>query len=189
MHRCKPRLHLFITDEDVASTPDHPLKFDPPSLKQLPHDPPQISLNALSRMSAPKTFRIYDHISHHCVMILVDGGSTHNLIQAQVAKFLNLPTASMSTLQVMVSNGNILDCDTSCPKFPPTVQGHHFTFDLFQLPLRGADIVLGVQWLKHLGFVTTRLRLTHHVLFPNGLTHHPLRGRPNPSFFNLVPTT
>lgn len=174
MHRCKPRLHLFIADEDVASTPDHPLKFDPPSLKQLPHDPPQISLNALSRMSAPKTFRIYDHISHHCVMILVDGGSTHNLIQAQVAKFLNLPTASMSTLQVMVSNGNILDCDTSCPKFPPTVQGHHFTFDLFQLPLRG----IGQRPSIHQFLLARSFSLKRHEA-PNEYFIPPSNGRPN----------
>lgn len=31
------------------------------------------------------------------------------------------------------------------------VQGHHFHADIFLLPLRRSDIVLGIQWLQELG--------------------------------------
>ena len=54
----------------------------------------------------------------------------------------------------MISNGNTIDCDTKYPEVPILVQGHTF-LDLFQLPIGGADIVLGVQWLKQLGLITT----------------------------------
>lgn len=71
-----------------------------------------------------------------------------------MARFLNLPTSQMTKLQVMVGNSSILDCDTSSSQVPIFVQGHTFTLYLFHLPLSGAEIVLGVQWLKLLSSVT-----------------------------------
>lgn len=55
----------------------------------------------------------------------------------------------------MIDNGNTLDYDTSSLQVPLIIQGHSFTIDLFHLPICGADIVLGVQWLKLLGLITT----------------------------------
>lgn len=55
----------------------------------------------------------------------------------------------------MVGNGHILDCDTLSPQVPLEIQHHQFTLDLFHLPICGADIVLGVQWLQLLGPITT----------------------------------
>lgn len=172
----KPRLHLFIADDDKPSTLDHSLRIDSPtvvpSLEKILNDHPQISLSVLSGILVLETFHIYGQISHHRVMILNDSGSTYNFIQARVAKFLNFPTSSTPALQVMVGNGNLLDYGTTCPKVPLTVQGHHFTLDLFQLPLCGIVIVLGVQWLKNLGPVTTNYT-THHFLFPTWANPSP----------------
>eukprot|EP00256_Glycine_max_P046828 XP_006600060.2 uncharacterized protein LOC102668776 [Glycine max] len=148
-HRCKSRLHLFIADEDVLS-PDSP-SDDDPNLTLVS----QISLNAMEGSPTPQTFRLYGSIGHHRVIILVDGESSHNFIQTRIARFLNLPTAPTSPLRVMVGNGHTLDCDTVSPQITLTIQTHPFTLDLLHLPICGADIVLGVQWLKHLGPVTT----------------------------------
>lgn len=109
-HRCKSRLHLLIADEDVLS-PDSPSDDDPnPTLVS------QISLNAMEGSPTPQTFRLYGSIGHHRVIILVDGGSSHNFIQTRIARFLNLPTTPTSPLRVMVGNGHTLDCDTVSPQ-------------------------------------------------------------------------
>lgn len=148
-HRCKSRLHLLLADEDILS-PDTPLDPDPnPTLIS------KISLNAMEGSPTPQTFRLYGHIGPHRVVILVDGGSSHNFIQTRIARFLNLSTSPTTPLRVMVGNGHTLDCDTLSPQVSLTIQTHPFTLDLFHLPLCGADIVLGVQWLKLLGPVTT----------------------------------
>ena len=55
----------------------------------------------------------------------------------------------------MVGNSHTLDCDTLSFQVPIFIQGHEFTLDLYHLPLCGANIVLGVQWLKLLGPITT----------------------------------
>lgn len=152
-HRCKPRLHLLIADEDLEPSSGFPL---PDSLTYTTPKPgltPQISLNAMEGTPAPQTFRLLDSLCHHQVVILVDGGSTHNFIQSRVAKFLTLPTTPTAALKV--GNGHTLDCDTISFQVPLSIQGHDFRLDLYHLPLCGADIVLGVQWLKFLGPITT----------------------------------
>lgn len=58
-------------------------------------------------------------------------------------------------MRVMIGNGSTLDCDTKCSSVPVTIQGHTFSVDLYTLPIRGANIVLGVQLLKLPGPVTT----------------------------------
>lgn len=79
-HRCKPHLHLLIADEDPDSPAD-PFSLDPPSVSS--QDPllvPQISMNAMEGTLAPQTFRLRGVIRHHQVIILIDGGNTHNFI-------------------------------------------------------------------------------------------------------------
>lgn len=136
-------------------TPTHPS----PQSHQIPlrHDDPSplLSLNALSGMPAPETFRVYGTVRRHQLTILVDGGSTHNFVQLRVAKFLGLPSTPMTPLPVMVGDGGVIHCDCRYPQVSITIQGHQFTTDLFGLPLSGADLVLGVQWLRALGPVTT----------------------------------
>jgi len=116
---------------------------------------PQISLNALSGMPTPENFRLYCTIAHHQVIILIDEGSTHNFIQTRLASFLHLPQVSTPVMRVMIGNGSTIDCDAKCTAIPIIIQGCTFNVDLFQLPIGDADIVLGVQWLKTLGLVTT----------------------------------
>ena len=157
-HRCRPLLHLLIADDET----DNPDTSAPPSSPIVrehlsPDDPPNVShirLNALSGMPVPKTFRIYGTIAHHQVVILVDGGSTHNFIQPRLSTFLHLTHLPASAMRVMIGNGSTIACDIKCPDVPLLLQGHFFSVDLYQFPIGGADIVLGVQWLKLIGPVT-----------------------------------
>ena len=89
------------------------------------------------------------------ITILVDGGSTHNFIQDRVAKFLNLKAQPRTTLKVMVGNGSEIECHSICPDVKLMVQDHIFSVDLHVLPISGADVILGIQWLKKLGPIVT----------------------------------
>ncbi|XP_027337502.1 uncharacterized protein LOC113851229 [Abrus precatorius] len=161
-HKCKARFFLLVaeaTDDDttfpstslVDPDPDPlPSETEPTELSSA-----QISFNALSGLPAPEALRLLGLISKKQVTILVDGGSTHNFIQDCVAKFLNLPMQPTSTLKVMVGNGSIIECHHFCPAVPVWIQGHSFDVDLHVLPISGADVVLGIQWLKLLGPIVT----------------------------------
>ncbi|MCI35326.1 retrotransposon protein, partial [Trifolium medium] len=52
-------------------------------------------------------------------------------------------------------NGNEIECHQICPKVQIHIQSHIFVVDVHVLPLSGADIVLGVQWMKSLGPIMT----------------------------------
>lgn len=112
---------------------------------------PQLNLNALLGMPLSETFHIYGTIAYHCVVILMDSGSTHNFLQSRLATFLHLLSTPTSTMPIMIGDGTILDCASMCPNILVTIQSHTFFVDLYPLPIGGAYIVLGVQCLKLLG--------------------------------------
>jgi hypothetical protein len=99
----------------------------------------------------PATIRISGKLANHPVIVLIDGGSTHNFVQNRLAKFLNLPSNPTDPLKVMVGNGSILTCHSLCTSIPLTLQQEKFNVDFYTLPLCGADVVLGVPWLRSIG--------------------------------------
>jgi len=88
----------------------------------------------MTGMPTLETFCVYGVINHQRVIIHVDGGSTHNFFQTWVAKFLGLPSSPMGPLQVMVGNGNFMQCQSLFTQVLITVQGHVFTIGLSHSP-------------------------------------------------------
>ena len=160
-HRCASRFFLLVADEDDPNAPAEPL-IDNPNPNPDEQDPPQpdqpkaqISFYALSGHSAPKTLRLLGHLANRPVIILVDGGSTHNFMQARLVRHLDLTTQPTPPLRVHIGNGNLIESHQLCPFATLQIQGHTFTLDLHVLPICGADVVLGVHWLKSLGPILT----------------------------------
>ena len=87
--------------------------------------------------------------------ILIDSRSTHNFLQPWIAQFLWLPVQATHPLHVLVGNGSMLECDQVCPDIQVAIQGHSFAVTFHLLQISGADAVLGIDWLKKPGPVTT----------------------------------
>jgi hypothetical protein len=142
-------------------------------------DSAQISLHALMGHTIPQTLRFQGQLKGSPVVILIDSGSTHNFIQDRIAKQLGLPLHHAQSFQVLVGNGEELKCDSISHQDELLVGSHHFSVDLFVLPLSGADIVLGVQWLKTLGPVLTDYEhLTMQFMKEGTLVQ--IKGEPKP---------
>ena len=107
-------MFLLIAEEEANPNPPHIDTFDPgpdpnPDLVPDPDPyPAQLSLNSLAGHIAPETLRFMATISGHDMVLLVDGGSTHNFIQHQLVDQLGLPTRPTTLLRVMVGNGQHL---------------------------------------------------------------------------------
>lgn len=54
-------------------------------------------------------------------------------------------------LNIMVANEKPWKCQGRFEHIQVLFQGIPFSLTLYSLPLIGLDLVLGVQWLKHLG--------------------------------------
>lgn len=144
-HKCAFKAFLLIADDDEAFQEDNPVMEplpDPPDTHELLQA--LINLHTLSGHLAPETLRLLGHIAAQQVVILVDGGSTHNFIQEHLVHQLGRSPCTTTPLKVMVDNGHQLDCHLLHEAIPLHVQNVTFTVDLHVLPLCGANLVLGV---------------------------------------------
>ncbi|KAH0696159.1 hypothetical protein KY290_013530 [Solanum tuberosum] len=160
-HRCKslPQI-LLLEDESAPLTytseqilSDELLAEELQSLELQAQS--TISYHALSGGYSPTILRFKGHIYGSPVVVLVDGGSTHNFIQTRAAKFLNLKIEPTTNFSVVVGNGQRLRCKGIIKNVLFTVQGTELLMDLYLLGFHGADIVLGGAWLATLGHVLT----------------------------------
>ena len=55
----------------------------------------------------------------------------------------------------MVGNDQQLECRWLCEAITIDLQTTSFTVDLYVLPIVGANVILGVQWLQSLGPILT----------------------------------
>jgi hypothetical protein len=110
-----------------------------------------ISLHALAGSSAPRTMRLIGKVGSQEVIVLIDTGSTHSFVDPNVARKAYLSADGEGQLTVMVADGATLSCQGHCKAVSILLQGCSFNSTLYLLPLRGCDMVLGVDWLRILG--------------------------------------
>ncbi|KAJ0111643.1 hypothetical protein Patl1_01158 [Pistacia atlantica] len=142
-HRCKANFFLLIVDETVEeeASPELPVEPVPPD----EHELATISLHALFGQQSPSTIRLHGSLLGRPIEVLVDGRSTHNFLQERVALHLGIPITASPNFTVMIGNGKILHCSAVCADVELVLDGHRFLLDLFVLPIKRADLVLGAQ--------------------------------------------
>ncbi|XP_061350311.1 uncharacterized protein LOC133295488 [Gastrolobium bilobum] len=152
-HKCKGRPTLLYLESDDDNPDPEPLPvIDDNSVSEVTLE---ISFNALFGHRSSRSFRLTGTIKGKQVQILVVGGSTHNFITDRMALFLGLTLHHINPFQVQVGNGEALQCTASCLEISLNLQAHAFVVDLLVLDLKGADVVLGIQWLETLGPIIT----------------------------------
>nr|GEY60117.1 Ty3/gypsy retrotransposon protein [Tanacetum cinerariifolium] len=129
-----------------------------------------LSLAAFLGLASPKALRITANIMGHPVTVLVDSGSTHNIIQPRIASFLKLPVTPIPSFPVMVGNGNHIHCDGFCQTVVLNLQNTSFTIPFFVLPIEGVNVVLGMSWLGSLGPILADFSIPQISFKSNGLT-------------------
>lgn len=124
-HKCSSWFFLLIADpEDDGEPSDDNPNTEATSSTQLTLDPPQdqISFYALSGHLAPETLHLLGWVSHHSVVILIDGGSMHNFVQERLVHSLGLSAQPTHPLRVVVGNGNEIACHHLCSRFSIHIQ-------------------------------------------------------------------
>ena len=103
--------------------------------------------------------RVMGRIKHRSVVILIDSGSTHNLIDAALVSHLHINVDTSQVLEVKVANGDLIKTQGVCQEVPILLQGHEFLVHLHVLLMGGCDLVLGTQWLGTLGVIQWDFKL------------------------------
>jgi hypothetical protein len=157
-HKCKEQNLFMAIPEDISEEDvETPLVSESPEITDItpPSDPPEvepvISLNALTRFSAPQTLKLISYIKHRKVIILVYSGSTHNFIHRHIAQETHCYIHAINNFQIMIANGGSMKCGGRCENMCLQVRDYHLKSHMFAIDMGGCDIVLGVDWLRTLG--------------------------------------
>jgi hypothetical protein len=142
-----------ISEEDTETslvsksheTPDITPPSDPPEVE------PTISLNSLIGFSAPQTLKLIGYIKHRKVIILVDGGSTHNFIHRRISQETHCYIHVTNNFQIMISNGGSMKCGGRCENVRLQIGDYHLKYHMFYIDMDRCDIVLGADCLRTLG--------------------------------------
>ncbi|GJU03263.1 ty3-gypsy retrotransposon protein [Tanacetum coccineum] len=168
-HKCNPPQFLLIIDNEEPIPEDTSPGTDTivtPIMNTEDHFL-SISTAALFGLASPKALRITGHIRNRPVSILIDSGSTHNIIQPRIALSLAIPTNTVTPFSVMVGNGDFLTCDGFCPDVTLHLEKQPFQIPFFILPIQGADLVLGMQWLSQLGRIEADFSIPYITFISN----------------------
>lgn len=154
-HRCeRPQLFMLEDLTTVVDSAETKPSDDDISFTSLP----EISLHAMAGTTHPQTLRVLGKLKNRDLTVLIDGGNTYNFLDQSVVTKCGLPVIRDKTLQVMVRNGEKVDCSGRCLALTLEIQGHQIQADFFVLPVTACQAVLGVQWLETLGPVETDYR-------------------------------
>ncbi|GJU63981.1 ribonuclease H-like domain-containing protein [Tanacetum coccineum] len=123
----------------------------------LEYDPSMSLLQAFSIVERLETERetnlLFGGHDGHTVTVLVDSGSSHNIIKPCLVSLLHLPFDSQPSFPVMIGNGTFLHCTGQCPNIDLRLSNTPFSISPYVFPIEGADVVLGMSWLSALGLV------------------------------------
>ena len=80
--------------------------------------------------------------------MLIDSGSTHNFIHYKLAKVLNCFVYPAPEFQVIIAYGGTINCSGKYHNIILDMGEYVLNSPMISIPMDGADVVLGVQWLQ-----------------------------------------
>ncbi|KAG7552546.1 Retrotransposon gag domain [Arabidopsis thaliana x Arabidopsis arenosa] len=141
-----------------------------------------ISVKAVSGVSDYRMMRVKGSYENQVLYIIIDLDSTHNFMDPKVAEKLKCDLKPASMARVSVADGRMLRVDAKIDRFQWEFRGTQFQADLMVIPLRGCDMVLGVQWMETLGPITCdfkklemQFRLGHKKVLLQGIRQGSVR--------------
>ena len=93
----------------------------------------------------PQIIRVSGKLKNKEVIVLIDGGRTHNFIDQSIVSKFGLPVVRDKKLQVMVANREKIECIGQCQALTLIIQELPVTTDFYILPVTACQMVLGVQ--------------------------------------------
>jgi hypothetical protein len=122
-----------------------------------------------STSGVPKfnTFRMRGVLHGQRVSVMIDGGASHNFIDAALLKRRHIPTVEFEVFKVEVAGGSTMLCIRYIPGMKITLGRHELVQDVYVMDLPDTNIILGVKWLSTLGPITTNYK-TMEMSFVEG---------------------
>jgi hypothetical protein len=152
-HKCGEKKLFYIDCEEEEEQEQEPSQDENVEAISSEELTPTISCNALAGISTPQNLKIEGYIKKKKLIVLIDSGNTHNFIHYKLAKDLNCFVYLAPKFQVMISDGGTINCSGKYNKINLTMGEYVMNSPMIVIPMGGADVVLGIQWLQSLGTV------------------------------------
>ncbi|PWA81057.1 hypothetical protein CTI12_AA191120 [Artemisia annua] len=152
-HRCKTGTFKLLEASEEPEPPTNPIVNASEEVSGDQEDFAEISLHAIFGKTNITTMKLRGTIGTTEVLILVDGGSTHNFISNTLVRELKMVTEFITPFGVQIGNGDIIRCNQLCKDIPVQLPDLKIVQDFYPFSIGGADLVLGVQWLATLNTV------------------------------------
>lgn len=120
----------------------------------------QISLNSLVSLITPRTMKLKGEILGNEVIVLVDCVATHNFISLELVNRLGIPLTEPTKFGVETGTGESVQGQGLCKDVVLILQELTIVETFLPLELGSTDVVLGMQWLGHVG----RIEVDWHKL-------------------------
>jgi hypothetical protein len=119
-------------------------------------------------ISHPQTLKVYGYVKKTKVTMLNDSGSSHNFVDTKIARKLNIFINPTYEFQVSILGNRTTSCDGKCHKVEISMSDYKLKSLMYDMPIRGVDIVLGAQWLATLDTVGLKLQAKFIRFYQNG---------------------
>jgi hypothetical protein len=106
-----------------------------------------LSVQALSGTEGIQTIILKAYLKGREVFMLVDSGSSHSFINDQLVSNMGSRQLLSHPVKVQVANGELLHCTHQLSNQLWGIQGYSFNTTLKIIPLKGYDVILGMDWL------------------------------------------
>ena len=103
-----------------------------------------ISLQALNGIEGSRTIRLRGYLQGKEVFMLIDSGSSNSFVSDLVVANVSPWQPLSHSVTVRVANGEVLSCTHELRDQVWGTQGHSFSTTLKIIPIRGYDIILGM---------------------------------------------
>nr|GEX57582.1 retrotransposon Gag domain, retroviral aspartyl protease [Tanacetum cinerariifolium] len=170
-HRCKTGAFKLLEADDV----EEPTDTQEVNLDENTSEVAEIILHAIFGKSQPTTMKVHGTLNSNEVLILIDGGSTHNFIYDVLVNELKLTSQMVAPFGVQIRSGDVIRCSKVCRDLSLQLGGLKVVQDLYTFSIGGADLVLGIQWLATLNTVQANWK-EMFVIFTIDGKHYKLQG-------------
>jgi hypothetical protein len=148
-------------EEQPPGRPPSPTGAHPPVVPQPPEQANRRKpakggvIATLSGVPRYDTLRMRGIIQGQRAITLIDGGATHNFIDASLVSRRALQTEKFEGFDVAVADGHTVECLDKVPNLEMKLGNYTVRDTFYVVDLSDTDVVLGVQWMITLRKITT----------------------------------
>jgi len=102
------------------------------------------TLASISGVPKYKAFRMRVVLQGQRLSVLIDGGASHNFIDAALLNIRHIPRVEFEGFKVEVVGGSTMPCDRYNRGLKLTLERHELTHDVYVMDLPDTNIILGV---------------------------------------------